>query len=90
MQFTNYCKSEKQLFLKKALLFTIIVLMKSSFFYSDLTITVQIGCIQQSYLKLMKSMLVLTDHTLDEEMPSFNMAEFKSYVSFAVCDKLKQ
>ena len=38
----------------------------------------------------MKNMLALTDHTLDEEMPSFNMAGFKFHVSPAICDKLKQ
>lgn len=64
--------------------------MNSSFFHSDPTVIAQIGRIQQFCLELIKSMLALMDHILDEEMSSFNMAGFKSHVSLAVYSKLKQ
>ena len=76
--------------MKIAFLSTIRALINGSFLDSNSTIIAQTGRIQQSYLELMKSMLVLTDHTLNEEILSFNMAGFKSHVFFVVCGKLKQ
>ena len=64
--------------------------MNGSFLYSNPTITAQIERIQQSCPKLMKSMLTLTDCTVDEKIPGSNMAGFKSHVSLAICSKLKQ
>lgn len=90
VQSTNHYQPEKQLLLKEALLSTIRALMNGSFLHSDPMITVQIGRIQQSCPELMKSMLAPMDHTLNEKMLSTNVAEFKSHISLAVYDKLKQ